>query len=299
MFKRKALTIALAAMMSMSAMTAMSAGASADWVKFSDGSYGYKDSSTSKQLTGWQTIGGGKYYFDKNGKALTGWKKISGNTYYFNAAKKGKACTSWTKIGGKQYYFGSDGVMRTGWIKLNGKTYYFGNDGVMRTGKLKINGTVYDFGTDGILKSTSGSSSSNSKLSSPMKGLSWGMDMDQVIEKAKLDKYLVMGSLIIVYDKDPFTYYLFDENFKLAGYGQISDYSASTVKSFRGYFTDDSWKYEAVYNENGSKVYIYSKDGSIGAVVYDKDACMTMILSEALSDGVMDGSITDLVNIDM
>ena len=35
-------------------------------------------------LTGWQTIAGKKYYFDKSGKMLTGLQKISGKTYYFN-----------------------------------------------------------------------------------------------------------------------------------------------------------------------------------------------------------------------
>lgn len=298
MIKRKVLTIALAAVMSMSAMSAMSAGVSADWVKFSDGSYGYRDSN-KKQLTGWQTINGGKYYFDKNGKALTGWKKISGDTYYFNAAKKGKACTGWTKIGGKQYYFGSDGVMRTGWIKLSGKTYYFGTDGVMRTGKIKINGKIYDLGTDGVLKSTStASSSSDSKLTAPVKGITWGMSSDQIVKKGGFDKYIQMGNMLMVYDEDPFAYYIFDENDGLAGYGQMSyDASSSSVNKFKKYFTDDGWKYQAVYNEDGSKVYIYSKGDSIGAVVYNDEACMTMVLSDSLSDGVMDGSITDIVNM--
>ena len=35
-------------------------------------------------LTGWQTIGGKRYYFSKSGAAATGKTVIDGKTYYFD-----------------------------------------------------------------------------------------------------------------------------------------------------------------------------------------------------------------------
>ncbi len=292
MLKRKALTLIMAAAVSMSAMTSLSASVSAEWVKSSSG-YSYKDDETGKKLTGWQTIGSGKYYFDKNGVALTGWKKISGDTYYFNKAKKGKMVTSWVTIGDNKYYFGSDGVMRTGWIKLSGKTYYFGTDGKMRTGKRKISGKVYDFGTDGVLKSTTASSSS-SKLTKPYNNVKWGMSMDDVIEAKNLENYLTMEPMLVVYDTDPFIYYLFDDNDSLCGYGYLAEYSSSDVKKFKKYFTDAGWKL-AYKAQDDSYVYLYTKDDVYGAVVYDSEACMTVVLSDALTEDAIDGTIDSII----
>lgn len=297
MLRKKALTFAVAAVMSVSAVTAMSASASAAWVKFSDGSYGYKSDSTGKQLTGWQTISGGKYYFDKNGKALTGWKKINGNTYYFNAAKKGKAITSWAKIGSNKYYFGSDGVMRTGWIKLNGKTYYFGSDGAMRTGKIKISNKVYDFGTDGVLKSTS-TSGSSSKLTAPMNGLKWGMSADSVIDIKGDDNYILMSPMLMYTNSDPMPCYFFGDKTGLFAYGCTTSYSSAKVKEFRQYFTDDGWKYEMMSKDGDAQIYLYSKGNSVGAVEYNDTICMTMVFSDDMVNDVYSGKINDILDIE-
>ena len=69
MIKRKIASALMAAVLAASALPVMSATASAAWVK-SESGYSYKDDTTGKKLTGWQTIDGSKYYFDKNGYAV-------------------------------------------------------------------------------------------------------------------------------------------------------------------------------------------------------------------------------------
>ena len=36
--------------------------------------------------TGWQAIGGAKYWFDDSGAMATGWKWIGGSCYYFDGS---------------------------------------------------------------------------------------------------------------------------------------------------------------------------------------------------------------------
>ncbi len=42
------------------------------------------EEQTVYRYTGWQTINGKVYYFDKNGNKVTGWQTINGLTYYFD-----------------------------------------------------------------------------------------------------------------------------------------------------------------------------------------------------------------------
>ena len=105
----KLASIAIASLMSLSAMTSLAADASAQWVE-TDGKYSYTDDETGKTLTGWQDIDGSRYYLGKNGVRRTGWVKINGKTYYFG--KNGKMRTGKRKIGSKVYDFGKDGVMK-------------------------------------------------------------------------------------------------------------------------------------------------------------------------------------------
>ena len=298
MIKRRIASMALAAVISMSAVTAMSASASAEWVKSNSG-YSYKDDSTGKKLTGWQTIDDSKYYFDKKGIALTGWKTIGENKYYFNASKKGKMLTGWSKIGDSRYYFGKDGKMRTGFVKLSGKTYYFGNDGKMRTGKVKISGKTYDFGKDGVLKSGSSSSnSSSSKLLAPLNGFKWGMSQDEVIKKGNFDKYVNVDSMLMVMDSSPYKYYLFDKNDKLVCVGNISDDGDKYLSTFKKYFKDDGWKFEISSKDNGSVSSVYSKGTQYGGIFYTDEVAMTMIFSDDLSRQIENGAeIDDVINI--
>ena len=62
--------------------------------------------------TGFQTIGGRRYYFDGKGRMLTGWISIGGNRYYANPGTTG-----------------NHGALLTGAQTINGVTYRFAADG--------------------------------------------------------------------------------------------------------------------------------------------------------------------------
>ncbi|MGN0642929.1 MAG: N-acetylmuramoyl-L-alanine amidase family protein [Huintestinicola sp.] len=292
-FIRKTISAVLAAALSLSAVSALSASASAEWVK-TDSGYSYKDDSTGKKLTGWQTIDGCKYYFDKNGTAVTGWKKVGDSKYYFLSSQKGKMATGWVKLNGSRYYFGKDGVMRTGLRKIGGKTYYFGTDGKMRQNvSVKIKGKVYKFGSDGVLKS-----SSSDSLTKPFKGLSWGMTMDEITEKLNMKYYSVSGLYLYNYSSANGTdcdYYICSEEYGLQSYGTMKAYSSANLKEMKQMFADAGWEYDCKLSENGVTGLYYKKDGLYGLVMYSKSTVMTMMLSDELSKEVSDGK-TDILN---
>lgn len=60
---------------------------------------------------GWRTEGGYRLYYVK-GTPLTGWQTLSGKKYYFN--KSGKMAKGWLKLSGKKYYFNGNGAMLKG-----------------------------------------------------------------------------------------------------------------------------------------------------------------------------------------
>jgi len=98
------------------------------------------------QKTGWQEIGGEKYYFSpESGELQTGWQEIGGKRYYF-LPESGEMQTGWQKVKGKAYFLNKNGVLQTSrWIKTNGKTYYAGQKGVLSSGWLKNQGKTYYF----------------------------------------------------------------------------------------------------------------------------------------------------------
>ena len=120
-----------------------------------------KARSYGRRLTGWQTIGGKKYYFDDygvmahdtwvdsfflthDGPVATGLQVINGETYYFDPNTKnksfGRALTGWRTINNKRYFFDDEGRMQKGWYD---DTFYLNDDGSMATGWKEINGTWY------------------------------------------------------------------------------------------------------------------------------------------------------------
>lgn len=151
MKKIRVMAIAAAAVMSMSAMALP---ASAAWVKSSSG-YKYSDSSDN-YVTGWQTIGGKKYYFNSKGILRTGWLEASNGRKFYITREQG-CVKGWKVISGKKYYFSKDGSMKTGWLKTKGgKSYYLDKDGVMVTGwthpdGIKIDGKLYNFDISGVM----------------------------------------------------------------------------------------------------------------------------------------------------
>lgn len=121
--KRKIASIAMASLMTMTAMSAMTVNVSADWNETESG-ITYTDSRGTVKK-GWQTIDGSRYFFGRDGIMRTGLRKIGGETYYF----------------------GKDGKMRTGDVKIKGKVYSFGKDG-----KLSGTSETVTLSADDVLK---------------------------------------------------------------------------------------------------------------------------------------------------
>ena len=127
-------------------------------VKYSASTY-WLYLKNSEPVTGWQTIGGKRYYFNEWGYMATGTYDIDGTLYLFDKngqqVKKGWASISWSQRDGSTYtvwyYALADGTVATGWQTINGKTYYFWDDGTMATGSLYIDDTRYILGSDGAL----------------------------------------------------------------------------------------------------------------------------------------------------
>lgn len=103
-------------------------------------------------LTGFQTVGGNRYYFDANGIMAIGFVKIQGKQYYFN--ESGIMSVSGTPIiNGQKYAFKADGEQIFGWYQLGDFKLYFNpnNNGAAVTGYIEIDNVVYQFNADGIL----------------------------------------------------------------------------------------------------------------------------------------------------
>lgn len=121
-------------------------------------------------VSGWQSIGGDKYYFYPESHEMAyGRVQIDGKNYFLNtpganadgrlqhngwfydsiygkwlyATPSGELLTGWHNIGGTWYYFNEYGVMLTGWINDSGTWYYANASGAMATGWLNVGGTWY------------------------------------------------------------------------------------------------------------------------------------------------------------
>ena len=121
-------------------------------------------------VSGWQSIGGDKYYFYPESHEMAyGRVQIDGKNYFLNtpganadgrlqhngwfydsiygkwlyATPSGELLTGWQNIGGTWYYFNEYGVMLTGWINDSGTWYYANASGAMATGWLNVGGTWY------------------------------------------------------------------------------------------------------------------------------------------------------------
>ncbi len=97
--------------------------------------------------SGWEEIGGERYYFSpETGAMAIGWQEINGERYYFSP-ETGAMAADWQKIGGERYYFLPEtGAMAAGWRKIDGERYYFlPETGAMAVGWRKIDGERYYF----------------------------------------------------------------------------------------------------------------------------------------------------------
>lgn len=97
--------------------------------------------------TGWKTIGGKLYHFEKDGKMTTKWYQEDAKWYYLDPAKG--MITGWKQMGKYWYFFRSDGAMHTGWKKLSNAWYYFDKNGRMQVGWKQIDGKWYHFTDEG------------------------------------------------------------------------------------------------------------------------------------------------------
>lgn len=122
-----------------------------DWVtiEYSDESiHTYYMIDGKKMATGFQTIGGKKYFFENNAKSTTHdygqmyedeWFLVGSNKYY--AGSDGALCTGGENtVGTDTYYFDNNGVVKTGWILTgaDGIERFYYND--------KVNKESYEYG---------------------------------------------------------------------------------------------------------------------------------------------------------
>ena len=133
-------------------------------------------------VSGWQSIGGDKYYFYPESHDMAyGRVQIDGKNYFLNtpganadgrmqhsgwlydsiygkwfyATSSGELLTGWHNIGGTWYYFDEYGVMLTGWINVSGTWYYANASGAMATGWLNIGGMWYYLDGSGAMVANS------------------------------------------------------------------------------------------------------------------------------------------------
>ena len=129
-------------------------------------------------VSGWQSIGGDKYYFYPESHDMAyGRVQIDGKNYFLNtpganadgrmqhsgwlydsiygkwfyATSSGELLTGWHNIGGTWYYFDEYGVMLTGWINVSGTWYYANASGAMVTGWRQVGGAWYYFSGSGAM----------------------------------------------------------------------------------------------------------------------------------------------------
>ena len=147
-------------------VTAKSAGTSVITASTANGRFS-EQLTITVVTTGWQTINGEKYYFDKDGTMHIGWLKYGGEYYYFRLngvmhtgslkkngkyfyfRKNGTRLSGWLQVGGKVFYYKLNGERLTGWLQKNGKKFYFKTNGEMHTGWLKLSGKYYYFKENG------------------------------------------------------------------------------------------------------------------------------------------------------
>ena len=96
------------------------------WIKNDSGHWLYYKGG--KALTGWQTIGKLRYFFNADGIMHEGWKQDTDTNKWYYWTNAG-AATGWREIGGKWYYFDENGVMAVN-TKVDG--YEIGPDGARK-----------------------------------------------------------------------------------------------------------------------------------------------------------------------
>ena len=98
--------------------------------------------------SGWVKNDSGHWLYYRNGAALTGWQTIGKLRYFFNA--DGVMHEGWKQdTDTNKWYYWTNAGAATGWREIDGKWYYFDENGVMAV-NTKIDG--YEVGPDGARK---------------------------------------------------------------------------------------------------------------------------------------------------
>ena len=105
------------------------------------------ENTSEKNLKGWNTTDGNKYYYTDDNKKAKGWTNIDDKWYYFDPS--GKLLTGWILDDTKWYYSDSNGEKKTGWITIDNKKYYLDESGIMATGLVKDKDNTYLFNNSG------------------------------------------------------------------------------------------------------------------------------------------------------
>ena len=228
---------------------------------------GISDEEPSTVQTGWVKDGDQYRYFGEDGVALTGWQIIGGYRYYFDPETQNRV-TGIQKIGGKLYVFSprgaryngtrfvetskgtcfvsKSGVLVKGWHEYNHNWYYFDDNGLMKTGKLVLDGKIYWFNKNGVRQS------------------SWYRGNNNLYYLDKKTGEAAVGWKILSGKK-----YLFSHN----GWKKINKYwyYFKSGKAYSGWLTLGSRKY--YLNKNGAMLvgthmidgvsYTFNSDGSL------------------------------------
>ncbi len=159
------------------------------WVRLEDGRKKYfRD---GQYVTGFQTIDGKTYYFNKYGvMARNAWVRsdnkryragstgaliknrvvtINGSAYYFEA--DGAMAKGWRTFPKGKAYFLSTGIRAKGLTAIGGKYYYFTNAGYMATGTFTVNGVTYYMSDDGVMERRKEKSQYYDSSNNPMSAL--------------------------------------------------------------------------------------------------------------------------------
>lgn len=131
-------------------------------VRCEDGNLRYFDPETGAMVTNqWHNeYEAVWYYFGADGTAVSGWQSIGGDKYYFYPENHDMAYGR-VQIDGKNYFLNTPGanadgrMQHSGWFLAGGSWYYASGSGAMATGWLSNGGTWYWLGGSGAMASNS------------------------------------------------------------------------------------------------------------------------------------------------
>ena len=212
-----------------------------------------------KRVTGWQTIGKDKFYFNKEtGYRLVGVQKVGSNYYRFSDG--GKLCkSSWYNDKKKDknhwMYFGKDGKRATGWQAISGDKYYFNKkSGYRMVGFKEIDSKYYYFSAGGKVTINKTINLNGYRCKFNRQGVCTNLPSDKAVTISKV-KAMKKSAEVKWKKKDGSTgYNIYYATSKNGSYKKVA-----TVKAGKGY------SYKVKHLKKGKKYYFkvmsYTKIG--------------------------------------